>query len=137
MLTRWIITSANPMASGAKPAGALPWVAPMMMNKNIGHHHFHDEARDQAVLARRMRLIAVGRKTLGNVEAGSAAANDINQRGRGNGADHLRDDIGGDLPGRKAPACCEARRHRGIEMAAGEFADGTGHVTAAKPERQR
>jgi hypothetical protein len=24
MLTRWIITSANPIASGAKPAGALP-----------------------------------------------------------------------------------------------------------------
>jgi hypothetical protein len=35
MLTRWIITSASPIASGAKPAGALPWVAPMMMNRNI------------------------------------------------------------------------------------------------------
>src|SRR6266702_3815827 len=35
MLTRWIITSASPMASGAKPAGALPWVTPMMMNRNI------------------------------------------------------------------------------------------------------
>src|SRR6188472_3294100 len=35
MLTRWIITSARPMASGAKPAGALPWVAPMMTNRNI------------------------------------------------------------------------------------------------------
>ncbi len=29
------MTSANPIASGAKPAGALPWVAPMMMNRNI------------------------------------------------------------------------------------------------------
>jgi hypothetical protein len=35
MLTRWIITSARPMASGANPAGALPWVAPMMTNRNI------------------------------------------------------------------------------------------------------
>jgi hypothetical protein len=35
MLIRWIITSARPIASGAKPAGALPWVEPMMMKRNI------------------------------------------------------------------------------------------------------
>ena len=35
MLTRWIIVSVSPIASGAKPAGALPCVAPMMMNRNI------------------------------------------------------------------------------------------------------
>src|SRR5262245_16200107 len=33
--TRWINVSASPMASGANPAGALPCVAPMMMNRNM------------------------------------------------------------------------------------------------------
>ena len=32
---RWIRVRPRPIASGAKPAGALPWVAPMMMNRNI------------------------------------------------------------------------------------------------------
>jgi hypothetical protein len=35
MLTRWISVNPNPMASGAKPAGALPCVDHMMMNRNI------------------------------------------------------------------------------------------------------
>jgi hypothetical protein len=33
--TRWIKVSAKPMAIGAKPAGALPCVDPMMTNKNM------------------------------------------------------------------------------------------------------
>ena len=35
MLTRWMRVRPRPIASGAKPAGALPWVAPMMINRNI------------------------------------------------------------------------------------------------------
>src|SRR4051812_24268098 len=35
MPTRWISVRPRPMASGANPTGALPWVAPMMMNRNI------------------------------------------------------------------------------------------------------
>ena len=39
MLIRWIRVRHRPMAIGAKPAGALPWVAPRMMNrKHEGHH---------------------------------------------------------------------------------------------------
>ena len=33
MLIRWINVRHRPMASGAKPRGASPWVAPMMTNK--------------------------------------------------------------------------------------------------------
>ena len=33
--TRWIKVSAKPMAIGAKPAGALPCVEPMMTNRNM------------------------------------------------------------------------------------------------------
>ena len=35
MLIRWIKVSARPMAIGAKPAGALPWVAPMITTRNM------------------------------------------------------------------------------------------------------
>ena len=33
--TRWMSVSASPMASGAKPTGALPCVAPMMTNRKL------------------------------------------------------------------------------------------------------
>jgi hypothetical protein len=35
MLIRWIRVSARPMAIGAKPVGALPWVEPMITTRNI------------------------------------------------------------------------------------------------------
>src|SRR5690606_41367720 len=35
MLIRWIRVRPRPIAIGAKPAGALLWVAPMMMTRNI------------------------------------------------------------------------------------------------------
>ena len=35
MLTGGSLPAPSPMASGAKPAGALPWVDPMMTNRNI------------------------------------------------------------------------------------------------------
>ena len=92
---------------------------------------------DQAVLARRMRAIAVGRKTLADVETGSAARDHIQQRRGGNRADHLRDHIGQDLSGRKTAAGGEADGDGGIEMAAGNMADGIGHRHDAQPERQR
>ena len=69
-----------------------------------GHHHFDQEACDQAVLAGRMRIIAVRRKTLGDVEAGSAAGDRIEQRGGDDRADDLRDHVGQDLAGRETPA---------------------------------
>ncbi|KAG1272376.1 hypothetical protein G6F64_015517 [Rhizopus arrhizus] len=34
MLIRWIRVSERPIASGAKPAGALPWVDPMITIRN-------------------------------------------------------------------------------------------------------
>ena len=34
MLTRWMSVRHKPIASGAKPAGALPCVEPMMTNRN-------------------------------------------------------------------------------------------------------
>jgi hypothetical protein len=46
-----------------------------------GHHHLGDEADHHAVLAWRMGVIAVGRKTLGKVEPGRAARDHIEQRG--------------------------------------------------------
>jgi hypothetical protein len=33
--TKWIKVRPNPIAIGAKPAGAFPWVEPMMMKRNI------------------------------------------------------------------------------------------------------
>jgi len=35
MLMRWISVRPRPIAIGAKPAGAFPWVEPMMMKRNI------------------------------------------------------------------------------------------------------
>ena len=63
------------------------------------------EARHQPVLARRVFAVAVGGKALGEIEAGRAAGDDIEERGRDDAADDLRDDIGQDLlVGKRPPA---------------------------------
>ena len=98
MLIRWISVSARPMASGAKPAGALPWVAPMMMNRNIMVSTTSaTQAATRLYLPGECVAVAVGGEALGEVEAGRAAGDHVEHRGADDRADHLRDDVGQDL----------------------------------------
>ena len=139
MPTRWISVSPSPMAIGAKPAGALPCVAPMMMNRNIiVSTTSASEAGDQAVLARRVLAVAVGREALGEVEARRAAGDQRTAPRRAiDRADHLRDDIGADVLRREAPAGGKPDRHGRVEVAARDVADGVGHRQHRQAEGER
>src|SRR3982751_523472 len=88
-------------------------------------------------MAGRMLVIPIRRKTFGDVESGGAARNHVEQRRGGDGAGHLRDDIGQDLSSWKAAAGRKAHRNGGIEMASGDMADGIGHRDDAQSECQR
>ena len=80
---RWISVNPRPMAIGAKPTGAREWVEPMMMNRNIiVSTSSVEEAGGEAVMAGRMVAVAVGRETLGGVEAGRAAGDEIEHHRR-------------------------------------------------------
>ena len=74
---------------------------------------------------------------MADVETGRAARDHIKQRRGDDGADDLRDHIGHDLAGRKAAAGGKTDGDGGIEMTAGNVADGIGHRDDAQPERQR
>ena len=126
------------MASGAKPAGALPCVAPMMTNRNsIVITTSIDQRRGQAVFAGRMVAVAIGGKAAGEIETRLAAGDHIQHAAPHDGADHLRDDVGNDLLGGKAAAGGKPDRDGRVEMAARDMADGVGHRHHGQPEGER
>ena len=138
METRWISVRPSPMASGANPAGALPWVEPMMMNRNTAvMTNSMSESSAKPVLAGRMLRVAVGGKSLRDVEAGRAARDRVEHRGRHDRADHLRDHVRHDLTGWKPTAGCKPDRDGRIEVAAGDVPDRVGHRHDCQSERQR
>ena len=80
---------------------------------------------------------AIGTFWLTFAGCGGAARDHIQQRRRRDGADHLRDDIGHDLRGRKTAAGREAHRHGGIEMATRHMTDRIGHRHDTESKGQR
>ena len=70
-----------------------------------GRHHELGERRGaEAVLAGGMLRVSVRRKSVGKVEARSAAGDEIQDGCGGNAADYLGNDVGRDLPRRKTAA---------------------------------
>lgn len=63
----------------------------MMMNRNIA---VHQEAGKQTVLAERVRLIAIGSKTLADFKTSSTARDHVQQCGGRQSAANRRDDFG-------------------------------------------
>src|SRR5437764_9605928 len=108
--------SARPMAIGANPVGALPWVAPMMTKKK--HHRQHDFGQRtgaQVVFAGRVIAISVRRKSTGKIEVGRSAGNGIQHRGADDRTIHLRYYVGDDEAAREPSSERQSHGHRWIE----------------------
>ncbi len=102
-----------------------------------GEHHLGDEAGDQAVLAGRVRAVAVGGKALGEIEPRGTDRDGVEGCGGDDGADDLRDGVGQDvLPG-EAAACRQANRDGRVEVTARDVADGIGHREHRQAEGER
>ncbi len=70
-------------------------------------------------------------------EARLAAGDQIEDRRTRDAAEHLGDDVGNRLGLRMASADHEADGDRGIEVAAGDVADGVGHGQHGEAEGER
>lgn len=84
--------------------------------KRLGPASCH-ETGEHAVVARRVRAVAVGGKTLGEIEPGRANGDRIEDGGSDDGADDLGHDVGQDVLPREASACRQAHGDRRIEVA--------------------
>ncbi|MNZ56926.1 hypothetical protein D3C78_748860 [compost metagenome] len=71
--------------------------------------------------------IAVGRQPCRQLETGLAAGNEVDHRRTENCPDHLGDDVGQQVLERKPPTHHQPDRHRGVEVASGNMADGESH----------
>lgn len=83
-----------------------------------------------------MFAIPVGGQTCGNIETLLAAGNVRNQRRGENRAEHLRDDIGGQLFGRKPAANEQTDRDGRVEMTSADVANGERHGQHRQTKRQ-
>ena len=128
MLMRWISVRQRPMAMGAKPLGARSSVAPRMTRrKKAVRSTSADEAGEEGVAAGGVVGVAVGGEAAGEGEAGFAACDDVEDAGGCDGPEDLGDDVGGQLGDGEAPGGDQADGDSGVEMAAGDVADGEGH----------
>src|SRR5215210_4382911 len=118
MPTRWIRVSPKPIASGANPTGALPCVAPMMMKEHHRQDDLGEQAREQAILARRVLAVAVGGKALREIKLGRPACDGVEDGGGYHRADDLGHDVGRDILGWETPARSKADCDSRIEVAA-------------------
>ncbi|MNJ67015.1 hypothetical protein D3C77_631470 [compost metagenome] len=71
--------------------------------------------------------VAVRSQPRRQLETCLAAGDEVDHPSSQNGADHLGDHVGQQLFGREAPAHHQPERHGGVEVAAGDMADGEGH----------
>src|SRR6185312_3567145 len=78
-------------------------------------------------MIRRVHAVAVGGEAGGAAEALLAAGDDVKAAGGNDGADDLSDDVGEKFAPGEAAAGVEAEGDGGIEMRAGDVADGEGH----------
>jgi len=89
----------------------------------------------EAVLPDSISQMALRRTVTESIRPG--ACDDVQHGGCNNGADDLRDHVGGDIVRGKATAGGEPDGHGGIEMTARDVADRVGHGQHREPERQR
>src|SRR6185312_1966191 len=84
-----------------------------------------------------MIAIAIAGKAGMDIEAGMTAGDHVEHPGARDSAQHLDDDVARQARGRETPARPQADRDSGIEMAAGDMADGEGHGQHRQAEGQR
>src|ERR1700712_2764549 len=92
-----------------------------------GKQELRDEAGEQGIAAGRMHAVAVRSKTGGARKALLAAGDDVKAAGSGDAAENLGNDIREKIAPGEASAGVEAEGDSGIEMRAGDVADGKGH----------
>src|ERR1700735_2020390 len=99
-----------------------------------GEEKLRDEAGEEGVAARRVETVAIGGEAGRAGEAFLAACDDVEAAGSGDAAEHLGDDVGEKIPASEASAGIYAERDSGVEMRAGDMADGEGHGEHGKAE---
>src|SRR6185312_7639612 len=87
---------------------------------------FRYEAGEQRVSAGGMRAVSVGSEAAED-ESGLAAGDDVEDGGAGSCSEHLGDDVGQKMRDGEAASGDEPNGDGGIEMAAGDVADGIAH----------
>ena len=139
MLIRWISVSARPMASGAKPAGArLSVDAEDDQQEEEGQHHLaRPSARAEGVCRRRVLAVAVGGEAAGEREARLARGDHVEHRRGARWRPPPARPSRARSPASEAAAGPQAERHRRVEMAAGDVADGIGHGEHGEAEGER
>ncbi|MBB3934225.1 hypothetical protein GGR05_000336 [Aureimonas phyllosphaerae] len=134
---RWISVRPRPIAIGAKlPDAAVAVDSRMMMRKKAVRTNSIRKADPEAVAARRVHPIAVGREATGS-EVGLAGRDRIEDDSAEDAAKHLRQPVGAELVPREAAGHRKAQRNGRVEMTTGDAADGVGHRENRQAKRQR
>ena len=136
MLTRWIRVSARPIASGAKPLGARRVRdAEDDEQEDAGQHDLDDQAGEagssRPASGRRSRWWRSRTRWRRSRPAGG---DDQQHGGRDDRGHHLGDHVGGDVLPREAPRRRQPQGDGGVEVAAGDVADGVRHRQHGEPE---
>jgi hypothetical protein len=101
-----------------------------------GHDDLGEKARGERELPRRVFPVAVRCETP-DLEVRLSARNEVERAGGKDCADHLRDDVGGNVAGWEPSACPQAHGDGGIEMAAGDRTERIGGRQDGQTERDR
>jgi hypothetical protein len=99
-------------------------------------HDLGHEGRHERVVSRRVLPVSVRSKASAQVEPGRSARDHAEKSCREHGTDDLGDDIGGNVLRGKAPTRSEAHRHRWVQVAPGNVADGERHRDHAQAESE-
>jgi hypothetical protein len=92
-----------------------------------GEEHLDEEAGEERVVFGGVVGVAVGGESAGEGEGGVAAGDQVQNSGGADGSENLGDDVGGQFGDGEAFGGDEADRDGGVEVAAGDVADGEGH----------
>jgi hypothetical protein len=99
-------------------------------------HDFRNKRGDHRVFSRRVIAKSVGGKVADGDESSFVSGNEIENACTCDAAEHLGDDVGDRLRRGMSPADDEAYSDCGIEVAAGDVADGVGHSHYGEAEGQ-
>ena len=128
MLIRWMSVRHRPMAIGRKARrGPRVGGAENHDQEHEGHHDFGDQTGPERVAAGRMIRVTVGREPGTELKARLAAGDEVQHRRRDDAAQDLGNHVRDQLRCLEAAAHHQSEGDGGIQMTAGDRADGEGH----------
>lgn len=122
---------------GESGRGLLVCRAHDHQQEHARHHNFADQSGQNAVFFWRGAAHAIGGKIADGVEAGFAGGDEVDDPACHQSAQHLGNDVGDQVAGRKAFTSPKPQRDRGIEVRSGDVPDGIGHGEHGESESER